>query len=166
LRGEPWPAIRIKIGRSLAELADIAAPFDVELALEPVSFTPLHSLSRALEVIDVANRENVRLCLDTFHLWTGGTPWDEVAGLDPALIAVAHISDVTPRQGDEWQDADRDVLPGDGILPLEDGIAAIRATGYDDLWCVEMLGAYHWEWDPSVLARELKRRAELLLQNE
>jgi hypothetical protein len=26
-----------------------------------------------------------------------------------------------------------------------------------------MLGAYHWEWDPFVLARELKRRAELLL---
>jgi sugar phosphate isomerase/epimerase len=164
LQGEPWPEIRSKVGRSLAELADIAAPFDVRLALEPVSFTPLRSLSLALEVLEVAGRDTVGLCLDTFHLWTGGTPWDQVAALDPRLILVAHISDVTPRRAHEWSDADRDVLPGDGILPLQEGIDAIRATGYDDLWCVEMLGAHHWEWDPFVLARELKHRAARLLR--
>jgi sugar phosphate isomerase/epimerase len=163
LRGEPWPEIRTKIGRSLAELADLAAPYGVRLALEPVSFTPLHTLAQGLEVLAVADRTNVGLCLDTFHLWTGGTPWDEVATLDPSLIVAAHISDVMPRQDEEWSDADRDVLPGEGILPLKDGIEAIRATGYDGLWSVELLGAYHWEWDPLVLARELKQRAEFLL---
>jgi sugar phosphate isomerase/epimerase len=163
LRGEPWPEIRTKTGQSLAELADIAAPFGVRLALEPVSFAPLHTLAQALEVLEVAGRDNVGLCVDTFHLWTGGTPWDEVAALDPLLIVVAHIGDVTPRKGEEWSDADRDVLPGDGILPLKEGIAAIRATGYDGLWSVELLGAYHWEWDPVVLARELKRHAEFFL---
>ena len=84
--------------------------------------------------------------------------------LDPDSIVVAHISDVLPRQGDEWSDADRDVLPGDGILPLREGIEAIRSTGFDGLWCVEMLGAYHWEWDPYLLAREVKQRADALLQ--
>jgi sugar phosphate isomerase/epimerase len=164
LRGEPWPQIRSKVGQSLAELADIAAPFGVRLALEPVTFTPLRWLSQALEVLDVAGRGNIGLCLDTFHLWTAGTSWEEVAALDAALIAVAHISDAMPRQGNEWSDADRDVLPGDGILPLREGIEAIRATGYDELWCVEMLGSYHWEWDPFVLATEVKRRADTLLQ--
>jgi sugar phosphate isomerase/epimerase len=163
LRGKPWPEIRTKVGQSLAELADIAAPFGVRLALEPVSFTPLRTLAQALEVLDVAGRTNVGLCLDTFHLWTGGTPWNGVASLDPSLIVVAHISDVMPRRGEEWSDADRDVLPGDGILPLREGIEAIRATGYDGLWSVELMGAYHWEWDPLVLARELKRRAEFFL---
>jgi sugar phosphate isomerase/epimerase len=163
LAGEPWADIRLKTGRSLAELAGIAAAYGVRLALEPVSFTPLRTLAQSLEVLDVAGRDNIGLCLDTFHLWTGGTPWEEVAALDPALIAVAHISDVTPRQGSEWRDADRDVLPGEGILPLREGIEAIRATGYDDLWSVEMLGAYHWEWDPFVLAEELKVRATALL---
>ena len=165
LQGEPWPDIRTKVGKSLAELADIAAPFGLKLALEPVTFTPLRSLPQALEVLDVAARDNVGLCLDTFHLWTGGTSWEEVAALDPTLIMVAHISDVMPRQGAEWSDADRDVLPGDGILPLREGIQAIRATGYDDLWCVEMMGAYHWEWDPFMLARELRQRADELLRN-
>jgi sugar phosphate isomerase/epimerase len=163
LDGESWPQIRAKVGRSVAELADIAAPFDVALALEPVSFTALHSLERGLEVLNVAGRQNVGLCLDTFHLWTGGTPWDEVAALDPSLIVVAHISDVLPRQGETWSDADRDVLPGDGILPLAEGLGAIQATGYDGLYSVEMLGDHHWEWDPLLLARELKERAAALL---
>jgi sugar phosphate isomerase/epimerase len=163
LQGESWPSIRSKVARSLSELADIAAPFGVTLALEPVSFTPLRSLSQALECLDAAGRGNLGLCLDTFHLWTGGTPWDEVAALDPALIVVAHLSDVKPRGGSEWSDADRDVLPGDGILPLQEGIEAIGATGYDGLWCVEMLGDYHWEWDPFLLAQELKSRAHKLL---
>jgi sugar phosphate isomerase/epimerase len=163
LEGEPWHEIRIKVGRSLAELADIAAPFGVRLALEPVTFTPLHSLSQALEVLEEADRENVGLCLDTFHLWTGGTPWDQVADLDPGCIVVAHLGDVTPRRGSRWSDEDRDVLLGDGILPLAEGIAAIRATGYDGVWCVVQMGAYHWEWDPFVLARELGERARRLL---
>lgn len=164
LQGEPWPEIRQKVGRSLAELADIAAPYGVTLALEPVSFTPLYSLAQALEVLDVAGRNNLGLCLDTFHLWTAGTPWEEVAALELGLIVVAHLSDVTPRRGSEWSDADRDVLLGDGILPLQEGIEAIRSTGYDGLWCVEMLGAYHWEWDPFALAEQLKQRAVRLLR--
>jgi sugar phosphate isomerase/epimerase len=160
---EPWPEIRAKIGRSLAKLADIARDHGVRLALEPVSFTQLSTIDRAMEVLDVAARDNAGLCLDTFHLWTGGTPWDRVVELDPSLIYVAHISDVLPRQGEEWADADRDVLPGDGILPLKDGIEAIKATGFDGLWSVEMLGAYHWEWDPEILAKELRQRAGRLL---
>jgi len=163
LRGQPWHEIRSKVGRSLAELAGIAAPFGVTLALEPVTFTPLHSLSQALEVLEEADRENIGLCLDTFHLWTGGTPWEEVAALDPARIVVAHLGDATARRGSAWSDDDRDVLLGDGILPLADGIRAIRSTGYDGVWCVEQMGAYHWEWDPFVLAQELHRRARCLL---
>jgi sugar phosphate isomerase/epimerase len=163
LEGEAWPDMRRKIGSSLAELADIAAPFGVTLALEPVTFTPLRTLSQGLEVLDAAGRSNVGLCLDTFHLWTAGSPWDEVAKVDPSLIVVAHISDVTPMQGEIWSDADRDVLPGEGILPVQEGIEAIQATGYDGLWCVEMMGAHHWEWDPYVLAQELRERAGALL---
>ena len=163
LQGEPWPAIRKKMGLSLAELADIAAPFGVRLALEPVTFTPLRTLAQGLEVLDAAGRANVGLCLDTFHLWTAGSPWEEVARVDPGLIVVAHISDVTSMQCEMWSDADRDVLPGDGILPVKEGIDAIKATGYDGLWCVEMMGAHHWEWDPYVLARELRDRASALL---
>jgi hypothetical protein len=46
---------------------------------------------------------------------------------------------------------------------LREGIDAILATGFDGLWSVEMLGPYHWEWDPDTLARELRHREESFL---
>jgi sugar phosphate isomerase/epimerase len=159
-----WPEMRREIAGLLRELADIAAPFGVRLALEPVAFAPLKTLAQALEVIDAAERENIGLNIDTFHVWAAGTPWEEVARLDSHMIEVVHLSDAAPRRGDEWSDADRGVFPGDGIIPLTEGIAAIRSTGYDGAWAIEMISEYYWEWDPVILARAAKSRAETLLQ--
>ncbi len=133
------------------------------MALEPVAFAPLKTLAQALEVIDAADRDNIGLNIDTFHIWAGGTPWEEVARLDPRVIVVVHLSDATPRRGQGWSDADRGVFPGEGIIPLQEGIAAIRSTGYDGVWAIEMISDYYWEWDPFDLAREAKTRAEALL---
>ena len=164
LEGYGWPEMRATMAQSLAELADIAAPFGVRLGLEPVApDTTLGSLARALEVIDAADRENVGLVADIFHLWAGGARWEEVAALDPKLIVCAHIGDATTPKGEKWTDDDRAALPGDGIAPLKEGIAALRETGYDGVWTVEMWSPPHWEWDPVHLAHELKRRAETLL---
>jgi len=157
-----WPQMRSEFARSLRALADIAAPFGVRLALEPVAFAPLKTLAQALEVIDAVDRDNIGLNIDTFHIWAGGTPWEEVARLDPRLIVVVHLSDATPRRGQEWSDADRGVFPGEGIIPLQEGIAAIRSTGYDGVWAIEMISEFYWEWDPFDLAREAKTRAEAL----
>jgi sugar phosphate isomerase/epimerase len=158
-----WPEMRREFAALLRELADIAAPFGVRLALEPVAFAPLKTLAQALEVIEAAERENIGLNIDTFHIWAGGTPWGEVAKLDPNMIVVVHLSDATPRRGEAWSDEDRGVLPGEGIIPLQEGITAIRSTGYDGVWAIEMISNYYWEWDPFVLAREAKLRAEALL---
>ena len=163
LKHLPWPEMRTAFAASLRDLADIAAPFGVWLALEPVAFAPLKTLSQAIEVIDAAQRENIGLNIDTFHIWAGGTPWEEVARLDSDKIVVVHLSDATPRRGEQWSDADRGVFPGEGIIPLEEGIAAIRSTGYEGAWAIEMISDYYWEWDPWVLAREARARAEALL---
>jgi sugar phosphate isomerase/epimerase len=158
-----WPDMRRALAVALRELADIAAPYAVRLALEPVAFAPLRTVGQALEVIDAAERDNIGLNLDTFHIWAGGTPWEEVARLDPRSIVVVHLSDATPRRGEVWSDLDRGVFPGEGIIPLREGIAAIRSTGYAGAWAIEMIGDYYWEWDPFVLARVAKARAESLL---
>jgi sugar phosphate isomerase/epimerase len=157
--GSDWPTQRRALVSSLAELADVAHPHGVRLAIEPVVFSPFHSLPRALELIDEVGRDRVGLCLDTWHLWTTDTPWDDVARLDRDLVVAAHISDTQPRSGASWRDTDRSALPGEGILPLREAIQAIAATGYDGAWSVEMKSERHWEWDPEVLATAVLEHA-------
>ena len=159
-----WPVLRSRVASSLAELADIAATFGVRVGLEPVAVAPLRTLKQALEVIEAANRENISLVVDLFHLWAAGTSWEEIAALDASIIANAHIGDATEPKSQDWTDDDRAALPGDGIMPLKEGIDALRRTGFDGTWSVEVWSPYHWEWNPIEVARELKRRADELLK--
>jgi sugar phosphate isomerase/epimerase len=168
--GASWPEMRTRLTGSLAELADIALRFEVSLAVEPVSFYPgddppkhLPSLAHTLEIVDAAGRDNVGLVIDLFHLWAGGNTWREVADLDAGQILGVHIGDGTEPRGPGWTENDRAALPGEGIAPLNEGVAAVRETGYDRVWSVEVFNPYLWERDPVQMAREMKRCAEALL---
>ena len=164
LKGMKWPEQRRLIAASLAELADIAKQHGLKLAVEPVVFSPFNTIRQFLEVHEEAGRDNISIVVDTWHIWTAGVPWEDVAALDSGLIHGAHLSDTNPMQGDAWHDDDRTALPGDGVLPLVEGIQAVMATGYEGTWSVEMLSHEHWEWDPEILARELKERSKKLLR--
>jgi len=163
LDGMSWKEMKPKLVESFKELADLVGEYGVRLSMEPVVFSDFKHLSQALEVIEACDRDNIGLVVDTWHVWTSEEPWSVVEGIDPKLIYSAHISDTNPMQGEHWHDDDRTALPGDGILPLEEGAAAIVKTGYQGVWSVEMLSHEHWEWDPMVLAVDLKERTERLL---
>jgi sugar phosphate isomerase/epimerase len=165
-RGNSWPDIRSHVARTLRPFAEVAADFKIRLALENIVGTPIDSLARALEVIEATNFHNLTLIADTFHLWTSGTSWEEVAALDREIIESVHISDSIQRKGPEWLNDPREALPGDGVVPLAEGIAALRATGYDRVWTAEVYSFYHSEWPVSVLAQEVKRRMDDLLARE
>lgn len=160
---DDWATQSRILAGSLSELSDIAVDSGVRLALEPVSFSRFHSLEHAVELVETVGRDRVGLVMDTWHLWTGGVSWNDVSEVDPALICCAHLGDTEPKKGAVWSDDDRTALPGDGVLPLRDAIDAIRATGYDGVWSVEILGLRHREWDPAILAREMITRARGLL---
>ncbi len=160
---DDWPAQRDILVESLTELSDIASARGVRLAVEPVSFSRFHSIPQALEVIDAVGSDRVGLVLDTWHLWTAGARLEEIAELDPQLIVCAQISDTNPKRGATWSDDDRTVLPGDGIVPLDELIDAISRSGYAGVWSLEILSRRHWEWEPQLVAIELLRRARVLL---
>jgi sugar phosphate isomerase/epimerase len=154
-----WPAHRARLVDALGRLTECSHPYGVRLALEPVVFSTFHALDKVLDVIAQVGADRVGLCLDTWHLWTTDTPWEQVAALDPKLIVAAQLSDTYHRAGPEWRDGDRSALPGDGVLPLEDALRAVAATGYRGPWTLEMQSPRHWEWEPNDLARTLLDRA-------
>jgi hypothetical protein len=89
-----------------------------------------------------------------------------IGALDQGIIESVHISDSIQRKGPKWRNDPREALPGDGVVPLAEGIAAVRATGYDRIWTAEIYSFYHSEWPVSVLAQEVKRRMDDLLGRE
>jgi len=50
---------------------------------------------------------------------------------------------VAEGQIQDLADSDR-ILPGEGVLPLEDYREAILATGYDGYWTLELLNKDLW----------------------
>jgi 4-hydroxyphenylpyruvate dioxygenase len=135
----------------------------VRLGLEPVTFSPFRRLDHAIEVVERVGPDKVGLCLDTWHLWTSGVSWDSVAEVDPALIVAVHLGDTELKSGSNWSDDDRAALPGEGILPLDEGIEALMRTGFEGMWAVEMKSRRHWEWDPERLAQEILVRVKPLV---
>jgi sugar phosphate isomerase/epimerase len=161
--GAGWADQRAELARSLQELGAIAGEFGVRLAVEPVVFSRFDSVAQALELIESVGADRLGLCLDTWHLWTSGEDWEQVAALDSELILTVHLGDTLERAQSEWRDEDRGALPGEGVVPMAEAIAAIRATGYDGVWTVEMKGREQWEWDPAELAAAALQRTRALM---
>ena len=139
-------------------VADIGAPFGIRYYLEPVAWTPLGSLARAVEVIDAAERDNVGLVLDFWHLWQRGTTPDDVARLDRRFISGVDFADSLGPAGSPAPDQrSRCVWPGEGEIPLREWVAAVRATGFDGWWDNELYSPLHWEWpDPFAVGTGLR----------
>ena len=103
---------------AIRSVADLGAPHGIRYYLEPVAWTPLSSLSAAVEVIDAAERDNVGLVLDFWHLWQRGVTPDDLARLDPRVILGVDFADSLGPIGDHGPDQrTRRVWPGDGRHP-------------------------------------------------
>ncbi|MCP4401600.1 MAG: sugar phosphate isomerase/epimerase [bacterium] len=169
LAARPWDEIIRLTARNIADIADIGQQYGIRFQLEGAAWTPIHSLAQCLEVIDEAERDNVGLVLDFWHLWASRrTTPDEIAKLDRSLIYGVHFCDgLRPESGEEWPDETllRGGLPGDGDIPLQEWVAAVRATGFDGVCSAELLGPKSWEADPLEIAQDMKKRLEHYFQD-
>jgi sugar phosphate isomerase/epimerase len=135
---------------ALRAVADLGAPHGISYYLEPVAWTPLAPLARAVEVVDAAERDNVGLVLDFWHLWQGHSTPDDVARLDQRMISGVDFADSLGPSGSGTPDQrSRCVWPGEGEIPLREWVDAVRSTGFDGWWDNELYSPLHWEWaDP------------------
>jgi 2-keto-myo-inositol isomerase len=150
--------------RVLQELCDIAARHDVALAFEFLgqSDCSVPTLDLAHEIVRAANRSNLGLVIDSFHFYAGGSTIEMIEALDPKLIYVFHINDAENLPREQLEDRHR-LLPGLGILPLREMVAAFRKIGYDKVASVEIFRPEYWERDPFDLAKDAKIATERIL---
>lgn len=150
----------------LTELCDIAAEHGVALGFEflgqPDCSVP--TLDLADEIVRTAARDNLGLVIDSFHFYAGGSNVRMIEKLDPRSIYIFHINDAENLPRAELEDRHR-LLPGLGILPLREMVAAFRSIGYDDVASVEIFRPEYWERDPFGLARDAKNTAEQIVNS-
>lgn len=148
----------------LTELCDIAAEHGVALGFEflgqPDCSVP--TLRLADEIVRTAARDNLGLVIDSFHFYAGGSNVAMIEKLDPRLIYIFHINDAEDLPRAQLEDRHR-LLPGLGILPLREMVAAFRKIGYDDVASIEIFRPEYWERDPFQLARDAKAAAEQIV---
>jgi 2-keto-myo-inositol isomerase len=141
----------------LTELCDIAAEHGVALGFEflgqPDCSVP--TLDLADEIVRAAGRDNLGLVIDSFHFYAGGSNVKMIEKLDPRRIYIFHINDAEDLPRAQLEDRHR-LLPGLGILPLREMVAAFREIGYDDVASVEIFRPEYWERDPVQLARDAR----------
>lgn len=141
--------------KTLNEIATIAEAHGVGLAFEFLGQPDcsVQTLTLADEIVRLTARDNVGLVIDSFHFYAGGSTVESIDALDPARLFIFHINDAEDLPREQLEDRHR-LLPGLGILPLTEIVAALRRIAYDRVASVEIFRPEYWELDPFQIARD------------
>ncbi|HEY1974966.1 MAG TPA: sugar phosphate isomerase/epimerase family protein [Candidatus Baltobacteraceae bacterium] len=152
---------------ALKELGEFAAGLNMRIAFEPLNPINVHtdtavwSLERGLELVDRVNHPAVGICIDTWNIWQASDVEELIRQCRNRIFAVQLSDWKTPRST-----ADRYSL-GTGEIPLASLMRAIRSTGYNGAWVVEILSSMHlpgslWKSNLDNLLEDNKRTFEQL----
>ena len=139
----------------LRELSELAATYQVRLALQPMhplfakNWSFLNSLDDTLDVLDRIRNHDVKLVFGAYHLFEEPRLADRLAEIVPriGLVTLADCGE-TPRH-----ENDR-LLPGEGQLPLVELIHVLETHNYSGWYELEVWSRDLWKLG----SRDLMRR--------
>lgn len=129
---EPWDvAVDPAIGAEyFAAACDLAIERGVFVQLEAMPFSGIPDLAAAWDIVQLADRANGRLVLDTWHFFRGSRDFDLLRVIPGERISSVQFSDgrASPA-ADLWLEAvHARLLPGDGDFDLPSLCAALHAN--------------------------------------
>jgi len=116
------------------ELCDRAAQYGLNVCLEFAIYTGVRTLAHAASLLAKAQRANASVLIDALHFSRSGGVPAHVTQVDPGLFRYVQICDASPdmpaptdtpaliREARTGR-----LLPGDGVLPLRELVAALPA---------------------------------------
>jgi sugar phosphate isomerase/epimerase len=122
-----------------AQLVEIGRGIGVEPYLEFWGRAKqLSTLSDALSVALQSGLPDVKILLDPYHMYAGGSTVNNLAYLKGRNIGIVHVNDY-PADPDRAtiQDKDR-VFPGDGIAPTAEIAQLLQQAGYHEYLSLEL----------------------------
>ena len=114
------------------DLCDRAAAYGLNVCLEFAIYTGVRTLAHADEMVTRSKRANAFVLIDALHFSRSGGLPAHVATIDPARFRYAQICDAGPDMPGPTDTPNlvREartgrLLPGEGVLPLKDLVAAL-----------------------------------------
>jgi sugar phosphate isomerase/epimerase len=142
-----------------AELCAEAAEHGTSVAYEFMyRDTTAGSLEAALSVVQGAGATNGGLALDLWHVVDLDVSTAAIGELPAGTVIAAEVSDGERSREPGARRSLRDRrLPGEGDFDIGGFVAAVRATGFQGPWGVELLSAAIGDLGPAELARRAYR---------
>jgi sugar phosphate isomerase/epimerase len=125
-------------GDLLAAICERAARRNLLVTLEPVPWSGIRSLGTARRILARAGASNLRLAIDVWGFFRGGSRLEDLDDLSAMSFDNVQLND---GPAVAWSDliaeaSDRQ-LPGAGELPVASVIRALRAQGFTGPWGIE-----------------------------
>jgi sugar phosphate isomerase/epimerase len=137
--------------RSIEEIAALASPLGVRVALEVIP-NAMSTSDAIVALLDELDMPEVGVCLDFGHAHLQGDVVDAIETLS-GLVAATHVHDNHGRR-------DEHLAPFEGTIDWTGALMALQKIGYEGTMILELAGA-----DPSAPALERARRAVARLEN-
>lgn len=149
-----------------ARVADRFAPWGVDVVLEPLPFTNMRTPADAAAIILQADRPNLSMCMDVWHLYRNGLSVSDLDGLWPCISTV-QVNDGAV-ECEYPEDLREDCLrnrrvPGDGEFDLVGLLRERNVRRPDSTFSIEVIATDLRSQDSLLTARQIAEGLESVL---
>lgn len=137
------------IAQQLGELADRAAVHGIRLAYEALAWGRyVDDYRRTWEIVKRADRPNLGVCLDSFHILSLGHDPAAIEQIDAEKIFFLQLADAPALDMDvlSWSRHHR-LFPGEGSFDLVDFMTHVVRAGYAGPWSLEVFNDTYRQTD-------------------
>jgi len=158
------------LARDLRKLAMLAIPFNIRIAYEALSWgRSINQYPQAWEIIERADRANLGLALDSFHMLATGFSLDGLDYVSPEKIFLVQLADFMwqeTRSPEERINTARHfrVFPGEGVHSDEvaELVRSLDRMGYRGDYSFEVFNDDYLQLPPPLVAERARRSVKWL----
>jgi sugar phosphate isomerase/epimerase len=126
---------------AFAALCLEAAEYGTRIGFELMPFAMIDTLKDALALVEGASAKNGGIVFDLWHIVKSGIPYEDIAHVPLQYVVSVELNDGTFQA--PWDLHEDTVnhrrLCGEGEFDIKGFIAAVRKTGYQGPWGIEVL---------------------------
>ena len=158
--------INEETAQALRQLSDVAEPYGVKLALEymGVPGSSVRTFLQAKEIIEAVERDHVGILLDTWHHYAMGSQPDDILQAKASQIFMVHTSDC-PERAPGTAVRTESVLPGEGVVPIEEMLKNLNRIGYNGVVSAEIFSPSVQAMPIDMCLETVKQKTQQVMKN-